>query len=44
MQVKEKVGLHDDLEAYILDLGDASRVSATIPKILIQLNLLDLEK
>ena len=26
----KKYGLHDDLEAYILDLGDASRVSATI--------------
>ena len=39
MQDKEKLGLHDDLEAYILDLGDASRVSATISKILMQLNL-----
>ena len=28
----KKLGLHDDLEAYILDLGDASRVSATISK------------
>ena len=26
----KKYGLTDDLEAYILDLGDASRVSATI--------------
>jgi hypothetical protein len=28
----KKLGLHDDLEAYIMDLGDASRVSATISK------------
>ena len=28
----KKYGLHDDLEAYIMDLGDASRISATISK------------
>ena len=28
----KKLGLYDDLEAYVLDLGDASRVSATISK------------
>ena len=28
----KKLGLHDDLEAYVMDLGDASRVSATISK------------
>ena len=28
----KKQGLHDDLEAYILDLGDATRVSAVISK------------
>ena len=43
MQVKEKLGLHDDLEAYILDL-DASRVSATISKNFDAVELLDLEK
>ena len=28
----KKLGLHDDLEAYIYDLGDASRVSGVISK------------
>ena len=28
----KKLGLHDDLEAFVLDLGDASRVSAVISK------------
>ena len=28
----KKLGLHDDLEAFILDLGDASKISAVISK------------
>ena len=33
MRVKQKKrGLTDDLEAYVLDLGDASRVSGVISK------------
>lgn len=28
----KKFGLHDDLEAFVLDLGDASRISAVISK------------
>ena len=37
----KKMGLTDDLEAYIVDLGDASRVSGVISKILALLNWLD---
>ena len=31
-QTRKKLRLHDDLEAYIYDLGDASRVSGVISK------------
>ena len=36
--IEKKMGLTDDLEAYIVDLGDASRVSELSQKILMPLS------